>query len=487
MNYMNEIKRCDSLEFLKKQKDFSIDVNYSDPPYNLGSEIIVRPDGRMDYFRKGDFMNKWEAMSGDWWAEWFKEAYRTLKYGGYCVMFSIDRQCSLFKYYAIMAGFSERQSIYWFFCSNFPKSADLSKNLDKNAGAERKVVGIDENKLRPNRKSEKEGGERILAGGLKSDNGATITAPSTLLAKKYDGYKYSICPLKQCVEIVMIFQKSYKTKSCLHDVLAYENGDKECCCGALNIEKGRVGTEKITEGRAKQKGSINWNGDDRSNGKGSGYKETPPENPEQHTGRYPAQTFCNSQSAEVLDRQSGDRPSWKGQNHNSFNPYGGNSLLKSDTKREGKFEGFNDTGGCSKILHKCDFEKDEHDIYFYCSKVSKQERNAGCEGMEDLEFKSDVPVPQRKERPFNPVKNFHPCLKPISLNRRILQLFKTPNPQKIIYPFAGSFSEVIGGYQAGFKDFIGCEISEEYIKIGEARFKHYKNEIDLKNRQKPLF
>ena len=67
-----------------------------------------------------------------------------------------------------------------------------------------------------------------------------------------------------------------------------------------------------------------------------------------------------------------------------------------------------------------------------------------------------------------------PC-KPISLNEKILKLFKTPNEQKILFPFAGVFSEVIGGYKAGFKNFAGCEINPEYIKIGEARFEYWKD------------
>ena len=72
-------------------------------------------------------------------------------------------------------------------------------------------------------------------------------------------------------------------------------------------------------------------------------------------------------------------------------------------------------------------------------------------------------------------KNNHPTLKPISLSYRILTLFKTPNPQKIVYPFAGVQSEVIGGYKAGFEDFSGCELNAEYIEIGNVRFEHWKD------------
>jgi hypothetical protein len=44
---------------------------------------------------------------------------------------------------------------------------------------------------------------------------------TTELSKKYDGYKYSISPLKQTCEEIIVFQKPYK-KSCLDDVLELE-------------------------------------------------------------------------------------------------------------------------------------------------------------------------------------------------------------------------------------------------------------------------
>jgi hypothetical protein len=128
------------------------------------------------------------------------------------------------------------------------------------------------------------------------------------------------------------------------------------------------------------------------------------------SGRYPSQTFIDSQVAEeVLGEQS-------------------------------------------KILHKCDFDKDEHDLYIYCPKVSKAERNAGCEE----------------------VKSNHPTMKPISLNEKVLKLFKTPNEQTIFIPFCGSGSEIIGAIKAGFENYIGVEINPDYIEIANARIKHYQ-------------
>ena len=54
-----------------------------------------------------------------------------LRYGGRVVMFGMDRQLMLNKYYACFAGFAEQQSLYWFAISSFPKASDLQKNTLK--------------------------------------------------------------------------------------------------------------------------------------------------------------------------------------------------------------------------------------------------------------------------------------------------------------------------------------------------------------------
>lgn len=460
----------DSLEFLRKQKDYSFDINYSDPPYALGSEVIIRPDGKVDYNKASDFMNKWEMPTGEYWEQWFKEAYRTLKYGGYCIMFGMDRQLLLFKYYACLAGFIEKQSLYWYYISNFPKATDLGKMLDKNAGAEREVVGtkkgagsVGKNNL---------GNDTFVAKNQYDDGTHDITTPSTDLAKKYDGYKYSISPLKQTNETILVFQKPYKTGSCLHDTLAYENGDTTCCCGALDIDGNRVETSDDLSGGTCG-GMFRQENEDGTLKKaiGSG-----------NLGRYPAQTFINSETARVLDMQSGTLE----QSTRTYNDKGVDTSWF--TKPQNKVVK-GDIGGCSKILHKCDFEKDEHDLYFYNPKVSKSERNAGCDTFQEVNYamgegangaiKKGLDKYDKSQtiglQKIHKVRNNHPTLKPIKLNKNILSLFKTPNEQSIIYPFAGSGSEVIGGIKAGFTSYIGCEINQEYIDIALARIEYWSN------------
>jgi DNA modification methylase len=454
------IVKKDSLAFLKEQKDFAFDINYSDPPYALGSEIIIRPDGKYDYKKATDFMNKWEMPTGEYWESWFEESFRTLKHGGYCIMYGMDRQLPMFQYYAIKSGFQVRQSMYWYFISSFPKATDLSKMIDKNANVEREVVG---KKVRGDVQKAKEKGVGFLGDYANRNNVKQfgygvedLTLPTTELAKKYDGYKYSIAPLKQTCETIMIFQKPYKTGSCMHDVLAYENGDDTCGCFALNIDSGRVpmseNDNNMLNAKSSKNPTNNYNGKDHQKYGDFALNIATPPNEE---GRYPSQTFCDSEVAKILDEQSGVFTSSK--SNKVYDNNAENRNVKNSASGQRKPEStYGDTGGCSKILHKCDYENDEMDLYVYEPKVSKSERNAGCEELEEK-------------------NNTHPTLKPISLSYRILKLFKSPNEQKIIYPFAGVQSEVIGGYKAGFIDYVGCELSEEYVNIGNARFEHWKN------------
>jgi site-specific DNA-methyltransferase (adenine-specific) len=399
-------------------------------------------------------MNKWKMPTGEYWEKWFIEAYRTLKHGGYLLMYGMDRQLLLFKYYASLAGFQEQQSIYWYYISNFPKATDLSKMIDKNAGAEREVIGSRNNGA-GNTKGFTIADERDEKGsGFFKQEGTEIdiTVPSTDLAKKYEGYKYSISPLKQTCETIMVFKKPNKTGSVLHDTLAMENGDDTITCSALNIDGNRVDFSKnetdrrvgtdVKRGDSKGLGENKslWGGNDGINKIGvQMYKDG---------GRYPAQTFIDSQVAEKLDLQSGIIKS----SNNRINKIGTPTDSPTSFGVANKEHEYNDIGGCSKILHKCDYEKNDFDLFIYNPKVSKQERNKGLSVNE----------------------NNHPTLKPIELNKKILKLFKTPNEQVIIYPFAGSGSEIIGGQKANFRNWFACEKNDNYTKIANARIKHFE-------------
>ena len=459
---MIQIENNCALKWLKEQSDFSADLIYCDPPYALGSEIIIKPDGKPDYKKAVDFMAKWEMPDGAFWEEFYKEANRVLKHGGHLLMFGIDRQLFLFGYYANLSGFETKQSLYWYFISNFPKASDLSKMIDKNAGAEREVVGV----------STRHGGG-VKGNGTSyevSPEIPNITAPTTDLAKKYDGFKYSIAPLKQVVETIMVFQKPYKTGSCLHDVLAYENGDETCTVGALDIDGNRVGT--IDDTKRTQKGNHNSTSFSITENRECGGHEN---------GRFPSQAFVTTETAEILDKQSGVLSGGTGRANRQTNGGGKTSFenIGIITETETK-----DTGGASKILHKCDFETADFDLFVYEPKVSASERNAGCEGFELGEAPASArskPAEGRESALGKPRTNSHPTLKPISLNYQITKLFKTPNPQTVLVPFSGAGSDLIGLFKAGFENIKGCELNPEYVEIAKARVKHHCEDLFNQN------
>ena len=246
----------------------------------------------------------------------------------------------------------------------------------------------------------------------------------------------------------------------------------------MNIDGNRVGTESRVNQFAGNKNGYTL-GDDRDE-KGSGFWKQDNQGETETTGRYPSQTLCDSNTAEVLDKQSGILKS----GDRKEAPQKDDSINFCNTKMSYTPSCKGSIGGCSKILHKCNYEKEDYDIYNYQPKVSKSERNAGCDEFEEKLSASSEFRPNHLEKALNgedgnpygrwkPLKNNHPTLKPIALNEKILKLFKTPNDDKIVYPFAGSGSEVIGGLKAGFTNWVGCEINPEYVEIAKARIEHW--------------
>lgn len=109
----------------------------------------------------------------------------------------------------------------------------------------------------------------------------------------------------------------------------------------------------------------------------------------------------------------------------------------------------------------------------YQAKASKSERNKGCEEMEAKVFSDRNPeldsadMPQN--RSGNAKQNFHPTVKPIALMEYLIKMVTKPGGI-VLDPFAGSGSTLVAAKQNGF-NYIGIEMTEEYIPIIEARLK----------------
>lgn len=416
----NKIYNMDCLEGMKQMPDNSVDVLFTDPPYALGSEIEVKENGKVDYKKATDFMNKWEMPTAEFWEEYFKEAKRILKHGGHLLMFGMDRQLLLFKYYGALANLTEKQSLYWYYISNFPKSSNLEKNLDKKE-------------------------------------------PS--LKDKYAGYRYSVAPLKQTNETILVFQKPYKKGSCLNDIIEYEKGDKFITCGAINIEDNRVPT----------KGELLLGGKpEGTDGVATNFKSVLMTKDNQPSGRYPSQTFCDNETAEVLDKQSGINKGnghWSKTKVSGYGEFGGGKSEYYGIGNKDKEE-----AGCSKILYKCSYEQGDYDLYYYNTKVNAKERNEGLNNIESKTVEINAPHNSKslEERYTMQSKNPHPTVKPIALIEKILKLFVTPTTEVVLDTFIGSGTLGIVCVKNNI-NFIGFEINKEYCEIAEAKLKYYEN------------
>ena len=108
--------------------------------------------------------------------------------------------------------------------------------------------------------------------------------------------------------------------------------------------------------------------------------------------------------------------------------------------------------------------------FIYCAKASKSERNAGLEGLP--EYATGVYAQDewsRNNMTSIPTmsRNFHPTVKPLALMRYLVKLVTPPNGT-VLDPFLGSGSTAVACVLEGF-DWIGCEMTEDYWPIIEAR------------------
>lgn len=121
--------------------------------------------------------------------------------------------------------------------------------------------------------------------------------------------------------------------------------------------------------------------------------------------------------------------------------------------------------------------------FFYSAKVSKRERDAGLEGFEEKQIRrlsggdfADNSGSTNSDKAGAVTRNSHPTLKPLSLTKYLATLILPPKldqPRRLLVPFAGAGSEVVGALQAGWDEVVGVEQSKEYVEIAEARIKHW--------------
>jgi site-specific DNA-methyltransferase (adenine-specific) len=105
--------------------------------------------------------------------------------------------------------------------------------------------------------------------------------------------------------------------------------------------------------------------------------------------------------------------------------------------------------------------------FFYCAKVSRQEREAGCERLPERA----IPIYTGDKHKGRVVRNIHPTVKPIELMRWLVRLTCPPGGV-VLDPFTGSGSTGAAAMLEG-RQFFGIEREHQYVRVATARLEHW--------------
>ena len=108
------------------------------------------------------------------------------------------------------------------------------------------------------------------------------------------------------------------------------------------------------------------------------------------------------------------------------------------------------------------------------------EKTASALGVENVQLPAQLKIS------VSDGKNFHSTVKPLSLTKYLATLIKPPTGGRLLVPFSGSGSEMIGALQAGWEYVEGVELTEEYIPIAKARIEYWTNKIEDETKQMEL-
>jgi site-specific DNA-methyltransferase (adenine-specific) len=351
----------------------------TDPPYSL------------------DFMGKtWDKVLPP--VEVWRECLRVLRPGGHALIFGGTRTYHRLACAVEDAGFEVRDCLMWLYGQGFPKSLNVSKAIDKAAGAEREIVGRGSS----GRTAIGGTGDRALS-GTDGTLGHDITAPATEAARLWSGYGTA---LKPAWEPILLARKPL--------VGTVERNCREHGTGALNIDGCRIAA---VPGDYDHPGDLTKRPMARNSFAAAEHGDLKvTQAPPNESGRWPANLILDEEAAALLDEQTGESVSRKGQPRGSAKPGEGWGMTKTGAE-------YDDVGGASR--------------FFYCSKASKRDRGEG---------------------------NDHPTVKPVELMRWLVRLVKGPGENLILDPFAGSGTT---GVACQLEDvpFVLIEREPQYVEI----------------------
>ena len=366
-----------------------------------------------------EFMGKaWDhgVPARETWAE----VLRVLKPGGFMLAFGGTRTHHRLMCAIEDAGFEIRDCMMWLYGSGFPKSLDISKAIDKAArgvpqgGAD--PTSANHGKFKGGCSEDNERGRGFGAGPgqYMREAGETVKRELVPAAQPWESYGTALKPAYEPIIVAM--------KPC--EGTFAENALKHGVAG-LDIDGGRI-----------ESGARPWRGlrrnkssDEARNAYGEGFAGSYAMD-DTEVGRWPANVILDQDAAAQLDQATGTLTSGanpeRRHSPKTRNAYGTFEGQPECTPARGA-----DSGGASR--------------FFYCAKASRSERGEG---------------------------NTHPTVKPLKLCEYLARLILPPKrdtPRRLIVPFSGSGSEMIGATAAGWDEVVGIELNPDYCQMASAR------------------
>ncbi|MCH9665302.1 MAG: site-specific DNA-methyltransferase [Gammaproteobacteria bacterium] len=260
----------------------------------------------------------------------------------------------------------------------------------------------------------------------------------SLQSTMYNGIGTSIKPAH---EPIVLARKPLSEDTIVDNVIKWGTG-------GINIDECRVGNEPI-----KSNGYGSGQGGKSENGILNPYD--PNHKPTVNEGRFPA-NFIHDGSDEVLEQF----PNSKG-----FSGGGGPTRFANAEGGE-KLDSYNYYGDQGSAAR-----------FFYTAKVSKTERNAGCEEFDEKIIQSQNKIDKTITAfaaKTSPRKNIHPTVKPIDLMAYLIKLI-TPINGTILDPFMGSGSTGCAAATLEHFKFVGIDLDQSHVDIAEARIAYWRD------------
>jgi DNA modification methylase len=400
----------DCLDVLPTLPAGSVHAVVTDPPYALPGGFMGKD---WDNFQSGRAYQQWCQL-------WAAECFRLLPPGGYLVTFGGRRTFHRLTAAVEDVGFELRDPIAWIYAEGFPKSRNVSKAIDKLAGADRPTIGTTRaGQSSLHRTSRVEQGHRPNMTACTPDEIA-VTAPATDEARAWEGWGTA---LKPAFEPVIVCRKPL-VGTVAANVLTHGTG-------ALNIDACRVPAGQDYRDKCASVAGIASNRTQDVYGDWPGTRVDSGHN----AGRWPANVVlthaedCTNRCApgcpvEEMDAQSGDSACRPGRPRSAA---AGDGWRMTASGPE-----YDDRGGASRFFPG----------FRFASKAPSSER-VRVDGVA------------------------HPTVKPLAFVRWLVRLV-TPPGGRVLDPFLGSGTTALAARAEGFPC-IGIERDQTYLPLIEAR------------------